>query len=268
MEVSDSEQYNNHADNYQGKKQDSIINILLCGEILTNAKLQLSHGQWTNWLADPRVCESPRTATRLISIYNNYCHLLQDKYKKLNAISHLGVTHLLELQKLPERFRKEIEVVTINGDGNEEREMKSVVDETKVSNFLDTMVQVKGETKSIRDLPVSQMRKFINEASGVYEPELTDEDYDKKEVVNGENEDSNEASSDETGFDIVEEVLGELTLVSDTMTLLIKNADLIDETSLATANDKDKESIKEKITKVKDQFSTLYMRLEKLDGII
>ena len=265
-EVEDNTQeYNTFADKYQSKKKDSIINILMCGEILCNAKLQLSHGQWCNWIHDPRVSESERTASRLISIYNNYQHLLHESDTKLANIANLGVTHLLELQRLPDRFKKEIEVITVNTEGLEEKELRMVVDEDKVSNFLDTTVEVDGEKKSMRDLPVAKMRKFINEASGVYEPELKDEDYNPVPQAIDE---GGVFGTEKNESDVVGQVIADLALLSDTMQNLIVNADKIDESVLVSTTEKHTTDLKDKIAKVKDQFSTLYMRLDSIIGVI
>jgi len=161
--------YNELADQYNSKKRESMINLLYCGQILNSAKKSLPHGMFSNFLADARVAESERTAQRLMSIHRNFGHLLADPENKIKALEHLGVSHLLELQKLPKRFKKEVEI-EVELEGKKTLEKKEVIDEQKLSDFLGKNVDYKGEKKKIRDLPLDEMKHYINEASGIYEP--------------------------------------------------------------------------------------------------
>lgn len=166
------------ANSYQVSKRDTMINLLECGHILYKVKEKLGYGVWCQFLQDTRVSESERTAHRLTSIYKNYRHLLNKEYRdKASNLSTLGVSHLLELQKLPDRFKKEIQVVKEN---TEEMEVVKVIDEEKLGDFLEQQVDHEGEKKHVRDLPLSEMKKYIKEAQGVYEPE--EQDWDKQET--------------------------------------------------------------------------------------
>lgn len=159
--------YGELAASYSKKKKESIINILYCGEILSSAKKLLPHGMFSNFLADPRVAESERTSQRLMDIHRNFGHLLVDPEHKIDVIERLGVSHLLELKKLPARFKKELELEVRVGS-RVIKQMSSVVDEKKLAEFLDKNVEYKGEKKHIRDLPVDEMRKYIESESGTY----------------------------------------------------------------------------------------------------
>ena len=128
----------------------------------SDLKDKLGYGVWCKFLQDTRVSESERTAHRILSIYRNYRHLLSPEYKdKTDALSQLGVSHLLELQKLPDRFKKDIEVIHEKG-GKQEVEIVKVIDEVKLGDFLEQQVEFQGENKHIRDLPLSEIdRKSV-----------------------------------------------------------------------------------------------------------
>jgi len=198
--------YNSLAENYNTKKRESMINLLYCGKILHDAKKSLPHGMFSNFLADPRVSESERTAQRLMSVNKNFGHLLSDPENKIRTLEHLGVSHLLELQKLPKRFKKNVEIES-EVDGELVKEKAEVIDEQKLSDFLGKNVDYKGEKKKIRDLPLDEMKVYINAAQGVYEPskELLEEDSIKNEGGYSEEQKANT----ETRFD---PILGEVPL--------------------------------------------------------
>lgn len=181
-EITDQKVYHNLAEAYEGTKKKSIINLLKCGKILSEAKESMPHGMFGSFLEDTRVSESERTAQRLMAIYRNFRHLLNDPKKKAQAIIHLGVSHLLELQKLPERFKKEIELVK-EVEGKEIREIVKVVDEERLADFLDKHVDHEGTQRQVRDLPLSEMKRHIKEAQGIYEPDPVGE-KDEPENVN------------------------------------------------------------------------------------
>ena len=178
--------YENYASSYQTKKRNTMINLLECGKILYEVVESLGYGVWCQFLKDVRVSESERTAHRILSIFKNYRHLLDENYQqKADALSSLGVSHLLELQKLPDRFKKDIEIIREH-DGEEKKEIVQVIDEEKLGDFLEQQVTFEGEQKHIRDLPVSEMKKYIKEAKGIYEPESYFEDLPTLENNNKE----------------------------------------------------------------------------------
>lgn len=192
--------YNDLANKYSFRKRESMINILSCGELLYNAKISLNHGMFSKFLEDSRVAESERTAQRLLSVYKNFGHLLVDAEEKVTALERLGISHLLELQKLPKRFRKEFTVEKeVNGEMVTEK--FEVIDENKLADFLDKNVTYNGEKKHVRDLPVEEMKKYINEASGIYEP--TKEQRDDEIIQNTSEQEFDLEDKVDSGFPVI-----------------------------------------------------------------
>lgn len=193
-----AEIYNVLAKEYGEKKRESMLNLLFCGRLLYNAKKNLPHGMFANFLADTRVAESERTAQRLMAIYRNFGHLLVGPGLKLGALDKLGVSHLLELQKLPARFRKQA-ALELEIYGEKVIEDAEVIDEEKLTAFLDKTVKFNGSNTPIRDLPVDEMKRYIEEASGIHTP--------SKQVTDQQMVESTD-SYDESDDDFVEEELG------------------------------------------------------------
>lgn len=184
--------YDRLANTYRNKKINSMYNMLECGKILHDVKQSLGYGVWCQFLKDNRVCESERTAHRMLSIYKNYRHLLTENcLEKAGNLAQLGISHLLEFQKLPDRFKKEVEIIKETPDG-EVKELQKVIDEEKLNDFLEQPVNHQGEQKAIRDLPLNEMKKYINEAKGVYEPE---------EIEDSETENSHEPEQENSQSD-------------------------------------------------------------------
>jgi len=166
--INEQEFFHGHAEDYRVKKQDTMINFLECGKILFDIKENLSHGMWLSFLEDVRVQESERTSQRMIAVYKDFRHILANDRQKADMLAHLGMTHLLELKKLPDRFKKEIDVVNeVTG----ETTRATVVDEEKLGDFLGQKVEFEGQVKSVGDLPLTEMKKYIKEAQGVFEPD-------------------------------------------------------------------------------------------------
>jgi len=250
-EISDTELFNGLAEKYKVNKENAFVNILESGKILNNAKEELSHGQFHVWLSDHRVSESVRTAQRLMAIFNNYGHVLDtDKYKD---ISNIGLTALLELQKLPDRFKKEIEVVI-----DDKKEMRQVVDEDKLGDFLDTTVQTKDGSCKIKDLSVTEIRKQINNVQGVYEPE---EPFEKESNEPEEEPPSNvqlgNGMSSES--DIFGTILKKLSELSDYIQDLNDVCDKLDESSIYGYTEEDKSELKLEMKKFKDKVQRTYI---------
>jgi len=168
--------YAGFAENYCSFKKKTLLNILNCGRILCEARDYLEFGEFTNFLNDSRVNESERTAQRLMSVYRDYRHILSNA-SKVDALRSLGISHLLELRKLPDRFKKEIELVR-EVKGKEVKEIVSVVDEDKLNDFLERRVPSEDGSRPIRDLSLIEMKKYINEAAGIYE--LTKDEHDEE----------------------------------------------------------------------------------------
>ena len=167
-EVTETEFFHSNAEEYRTAKQATMLNFLECGKVLFNIKENLTHGMWLSFLEDVRVQESERTSQRMIAVYKDFRHILADDRQKTDMLTHLGMTHLLELKKLPDRFKKEIEVIN---DYTGEKSVVKVVDEDKLSDFLGQKVAFEGSQKSVGDLPLTEMKKYIKEAQGVFEPD-------------------------------------------------------------------------------------------------
>ena len=185
-----------------------------------------------------------------MSIFKNFRHLL-DLENKPKVLSQLGVSHLLELQKLPERFKKEIEIVE-----NKETKIVKVIDEEVLVDFLDQHVESEGQTILIKDLPLSEMKKHIREAQGVFDPEVEDPDEllndpNTIDIKPGEFEpecDSTPISPDGDKFG------GVLANLSSLVTLLHetrKQIQNIDITDLETLNEDEKQKLKKYLTEGK-----------------
>jgi len=245
-----SNEYNNFAEEYSNRKKTTIENFLCCGKILCEAKDKFGHGMFLRWLSDPRVSESEKTAQRLMSIYKNFFHILQDD-RKLRLLTHLGISHLLELQKLPDRFKKEIEVIKVDKiNGVEEKEIVKVMDEDKLVDFLEQKISVDGEEKTIGELPLKDMKRFINEASGIYAPDIDS-------AITGDDDGNNEYGvSLETkkikGSEVTEKDNFDFNLVIEDLlskfSNLMNNMDKIDETYVFDLNESSKEKLKTNLT--------------------
>jgi len=233
--------YDGFASNYQKRKRDTMLNLLECGKILNDVKEALGYGVWCSFLHDLRVGESERTAHRILSIYKNFRHLLAPDYKmKADALSQLGVSHLLELQKLPDRFKKDIEIIT-EKNGEKSSEIVKVIDEEKLGDFLEQQVEFQGENKHVRDLPLSEMKRYIKEAQGIYTPELDDSDYEQKELGEQTQElPFLQGGNDEKGQEIlktrnrVDEILQNLSDFNSLCTALINQLHELDQTVIAS----------------------------------
>lgn len=261
-EISLTEYYNDLAEKYKINKRSAIENLLLAGKILAEARTNLSTMQFTEWLKDYRVSESLRTAQRLLSIHADFGHLLDHK-EKLNTIDSLGMTSLLELKKLPERFRKDIEV--IYNDGDEEKHIiKSVIDEDKLSDFLDTTVEIEGKPIKIKELPASELNKQIKIAQGVFEPEdFGDRNDDYVEATVSEEEPIKPITK--TSINEVKDILiNNLELFSQLFSLI----DKIDDVSISESSDNDLSVLKDNTKKFLSMFEGIYLKVKYLDDKI
>lgn len=266
-QVTTQEYINEFAENYQVSKRDTMINLLECGHILYQVKEKLGYGVWCQFLQDTRVSESERTAHRLTSIYKNYRHLLNKEYRdKASNISSLGVSHLLELQKLPDRFKKEIEIVK---EGKDEKEIVKVIDEERLSDFLEQQVDHEGEKKHVKDLPLTEMKKYIKEAQGIYEPEV---DYDPKEKTEPEKteEPIETEVSDESKDHVnetrgkIDEVLNNLDTFNVMATTLMNQLQEIDLSTIASISDKKAGDLKSLVSKANSSAEGIMVRCQEV----
>lgn len=267
-EVSDTELYNELAEKYKVNKRNALTNILDAGRILQEAKERLSHGQFSEWLADHRVNESIRTAQRLMSIFRNYGHILETD--KIESLSEIGISALLELQKLPDRFKKEIEVVVMTDEG-EKRELREVFDEDKLAGFLNEAITTDEGVRLIKDLSLSEMRKCINNAAGIYEPEdddvPTDDGNTEVVVVDAVNppllKDANIVGK---GLDTMGDLLTTLSHISSSCFEAAKKLELVcDESFVSTMSDKDKESFNGVSKRLRSDIEALHVKLDAIE---
>jgi len=266
-EVTAQQMYNDYAEQYRVVKGKTIENILEIGKITYLAKKSLSHGMFLEFLNDFRVNESVRTAQRFLAIHSDFGHLLEHP-DKLDAITCLGVTNLLTLKKLPDRFKKEIEVV-FEKDGEEQHEMKKVIDEDKLTDFLDTPIEFNGKMVKMKDLPVPELNKQVRIVNGIFEPDSYDDsptpdsnivDSSLSEEDVGGNEGTTQA-----GPDPVRIVLEKLSLLLDQSSSLMEDCDKIDDVSLAESSEGDVEELRSMVKRFKSNLEAIYIKLGKVE---
>jgi hypothetical protein len=260
--ISDTENFNTFADGYKTKKRQSLVNLIECGKIIYQCREILSHNQFLEWLKDHRVNESERTAARLMQVFGDYGHMLDTN--KIEIIGELGMTHLLELKKLPDRFKKDIEIIHHTPEGDK-TEVRTVIDEDKLSDFLEQPVETKEGLKKVHDLSLSEMRKVINEASGVYEPESFFEDEDiadaPKEKYHAPLLDGGNLS-DNTNQ--AKKLFEEMTTLVTLSHAINASSVKIDEAYMVIMPEDEKEMLSDEIDKVLSVSETMYIRLKEL----
>ena len=240
-------QYNDLAEKFSKCKRDSIIGLLRMGKIFVKAKQELEHGKFLGWLKDTRVSVSTRTAQRTMTIYSNFRHLLNNPDENKDLFLGLDFTHMLELRKLPQRFKKSIE---IEEDGH--KQMIDVVDEKKVSEFLNKPVNVNGKIKIVKDLPVSQLKKQIQDVGGEYKDlagnggGLGDITQDNPQSVN-------------LGYKAIFKIV--LDLSSETNELM-KEIDKIDDVTLYEMIQSDKDKMKRELKQLAELSKGLVVKCE------
>jgi len=135
-----------------------MLNIIKCGLVVYHAKQELEKDEWLKWLQDSRVSESERTAQRLMQIFTNYRHLLEGSEEKIGLLTKIGAMKLIELGKLPDRFKKQVKL-----DGK----LIDVVDEEKLSQFLMKLHKGKdGQYKPMKDLSLQELKRAVKEEGG------------------------------------------------------------------------------------------------------
>jgi hypothetical protein len=254
------------AEQYKDSKKNGIVSILECGKILSEAKKKLGHGSWGDFLNDVRVGESDRTAQRFMSIYYDFGHVLENPKQKTEALYHLGLSHLLELKKLPDRFKKEVEVVTVQEDGSEEREIVKVADVDKVAEFLQQDFTTESGPKKGVDLTASELKKAIKEAQGVYDAspdfegseEQADEDVASAQVI------------EKAGPTKVQLLMEKLIGLNDILLDVAKKCADLDLGAIAMSTDDDAAELKSELKKVKSSAEAVAVRsaevIDKIHG--
>jgi hypothetical protein len=126
-----------------------------------------------------RVHESVKSSQRLMAVALNFIHLKDAPDDKITALSELGITHLLELKQLPDRFRKAA-TATISG----EPEILNVIDEDKLTNFLNKSVVKDGKVQQVKYMSVKRMKDEIqNESGSSITRDGKDKDNDAKKTT-------------------------------------------------------------------------------------
>jgi hypothetical protein len=209
----------------------------------------------------------------MLAIYSDFGHLL-DNENKLGTIDGLGVTSLLELKKLPDRFRKEIEVVYTDGD-EEKHVIKKVIDEDKLSDFLDTTVEFEGKPMKVKDLPASELNKQIKLAQGVYEPsdwgdrnDAFNDISDKSEAIVSDAivipQDNNKAVKG--GVSPIYDVTNILSNIFGELHSLYPLFEKIDDSLLMETSDKDITELKTQLKVFLSNFEGTYLKIKELEG--
>jgi hypothetical protein len=260
MPKTDQAIYTALADSYKMTKREGMLSILHCGRILNEAKEQLPHGMFSTFLDDIRVTESDRTAQRLMSIFKNYRHLLDNGSKRLDNITQLGLSHLLELQKLPDRFKKDIEIVHEDG----KHETVNVIDEEKLNDFLEQKVDVGDKRMAMKDLSLHEMKKYIKEAQGVYEPDVDYEDNSETVPEQAVHPDIKKSK------DKVKELIEHISMIVTASTEVMNDIQGIDYSDLMAESDGLKDQLKLKLKQCISSAEGLIVRCtdlkEKMQG--
>lgn len=143
------------------KKIEMENNIFEIGKLLTEAKENIKHGQWSTWLND-EVKFSQSTATRFMRVYNEFD-------SNCVATQSLGTDKLFKLLSIPKDNRTEFidqshEVNGINKTVDEmtTRELQKVIKEYKNPNGNKKIIEGEKETTlSIIDIPIETDTKKI-----------------------------------------------------------------------------------------------------------
>jgi len=225
------------AEEFRKYKDNSIKSYLHMGKVLDTAKQQLEQGEFHHWLKDSRVNVSIRTAQRLMMVYRNFQHLLDDNS---HFLSELDISHLLELRNVPQRFKKSIDVGEDKVD---------VVDEVKVIDFLNKSISKKGKIVKVKDLPLGEFKQQIMEVGGEY-----------KDLAQNENKDvdSPEPVAIKTGYDALFQAI---TSFFNNNQEIIKGVDKIDEATLFEMTPDDKERLKQEFDRLKESCTAIIVKV-------
>ena len=247
-------QYEELAKDYGIKKTDTILNIIRMGKLIFQAKHRLSHGYFEKWLKDKRVSESLRTSQRLMQIFHNYRHLISQSADKANKLSNLGLMKMLELNHLPDSFRKSVEI-----EEEGQKEIVDVIDEDKLETFLKRQVKVGDKYKPIKDLSLSQLKQKVREENPDSEQLL------EAEVIQGVNEETQDAAkylvpSRENFSDILH-----LSSQCDEMREHLVG---YDGAKLITLTEDDKVELKSGLNRLKSKLEALIIKINDITGVM
>lgn len=154
---------------YMEHKRSAAASVLYMGKILFDTKDKISHGHWSDFL-DNKVKESKRTAQRYITLYKDFGHLMKDKIA-FDEICELGQSQLEQLRKLPEKFRKPIEVIRLDDNKEEHVKKIKVLDKEKLVDFLNEAVDRDGDHKLVKEMTADELSKYIKESQEIPQSE-------------------------------------------------------------------------------------------------
>lgn len=300
IQETDQQAYNSLAEEYREVKKTAMNSVLQCGKILHDGKERMGSNMYRHFLQDNRVAESERTAHRLVSVYKNFRHIL-NKPEKLEIFSQLGVSHLLELKKLPQRFTKEIEVV-IEKSGESIKEICSVIDEEQLADFLDGTADEKywddGQPRKVRDLTAAEMRKVVNEQTGKFEPDSFDYDNEQEgnsgnqeygtpipeiesedskpfvpkingaEIIDAETTEDSDETSKEVSTENMANLLEGTDILLSGMYKVISALSTISPEEIEASSEKSKETLSERIPKILSNSEAIIVQLSEFKGKI
>lgn len=225
-------------------KKDTIRGILKMGKVFRIAKDKMEHGMFIQWLNDERVSMSLRNCQRFMVIYDNFFHLLDSP--KIETISQIEFTKLLELKNLPQRFKKTVE---IEHDGA--KESVDVVDEDKLVSFLNKTTVVDNQIKVVKDLPVKQLRQQIIDVGGEYK-DLRKKDETGISDEIGEDDPNPiaiETKPKKSGYD---EFIQMNEIIVPNLIAMVNKVESISDVTIFEMGEDDKARVKSELIKLKD----------------
>lgn len=252
-------QYNKLAEEYNEKKKESILNILICGKIISDAKKELEHGKFLNWLKDNRVQESEKTSQRLMQVHKNYRHLLLKSDEDFGTLEKIGMVKMLELTKLPTIFKKTVEIENESGH----KELIEVMDEEKVDNLLEKGVSVDGTIKPIKNLPLSKFKEIIKEQSGEFKSDSLASDSGDEEESKGDSQNEHVSTS---SVSFLQSTLQAISSLSSQVTSLMTDIDNYGEARLYDMLDEDKTKMKQELNRLKSHMEGLIVKINDFEG--
>lgn len=245
---SEETMFEKYANELKECKKETILGILRMGKIFTNAKRELV-GIFEKWLLDKRVSISLRTVQRYMGLYSDYRHILESNECDKDAITNLDFSHLLELRKLPEKYKKTIDIKDDNGHLIK----VDVMDETKLSEFLNKSVVIDGKVQMNKNLPITKLKQSITNELGDFNNPSNSEIVTSDTSIESQEISKKLLHANTPFFD---------TILAFDLFSLIKDIDHIDMTSLYDMDDTIKEKLKVKLKELSEHATTVIMRVE------
>ena len=140
--------------------------------------------------------------------------------------------------------------------------MKSVIDEEKLSDFLDTTVEYKGKPVKVKELPTSELNKQVKLIQGVYEPEDWGDRADEAEPV--KISEVNEETTVVHKVSPVCQVTEKLSGIIGDLNLLVKEFDKIDDVVIIESSDSELLELKASTISFISSFEAIYLKVQDL----